>query len=193
MFGIELVNCTIENRLRDPNPTPSKKFFDSDSENVLKAPKISKKLRKIFFITIFEHLNSKKLDFEDSFRKSDLENFFELVHILHFVIFIHINFSLMWLRYWLRKQIFSWLRLRQISFSRLRLRRSRSRVSEWLLSSLNRILHAVSDLALKIVTNRIEYPRKEWQGVREGIYWEIRTNIILTFLSIYYEQEWLKD
>ncbi len=67
-----------------------------DRKNRLrKTQKISKKLREFFFITIFEHLNSKKLDFEDSFRKSDLENFFELVHILHFVIFIHINFSLM--------------------------------------------------------------------------------------------------
>jgi hypothetical protein len=70
----QLVNCTIEK-------------IDSDSG----------KLRK-FFIAIFEHLNSKNSISKNNYRKSDIENFFELVHTLHFVVFIHINFSLMWLR-----------------------------------------------------------------------------------------------
>ncbi len=62
-------------------------------------------MRKIFYRD-FRTFKQQKLDFEDSFRKSHIEIFFELVYILHFVTFIHINFSLMWLRYWLRKIFF---------------------------------------------------------------------------------------
>jgi hypothetical protein len=69
----------------------------------------------------------------------------------------------------------------------------------------NRILHVVSDVILRIVTrarrvdpgpgpkilNSTGSNRNEQNRMSsEGIYWEIGTNII-TFLSIYYEQEWL--
>jgi hypothetical protein len=65
-------------------------FFDSDSDS--DSDSNSERLQ-IFFVVVFGHINNSD-SISKIVSKTDVENFSELVYVLVFVLFVHVEFFL---------------------------------------------------------------------------------------------------